>query len=203
MQDMAKGGVPVLHDSGDTCVPDPHKPDDARLPHVVVVLGAQNDLDGVLSPMARERAIRGIAEFRRTPNARLLLTSSYGHFNRTAEPHAYHMARYMLERGVKEGDLLPFVLSTNTVEDAALSARLLLGYTVSSICVVTSEVHVERAKLIFEHFFNPDLLWFVGAPNGVADDVLPRLVAHEVAGVRQIRAQRGVLFEGRLYSHLP
>jgi DUF218 domain len=169
--------------------------------HIIVALGAQNDLDGTLSPMARERAIRAVEEFSRTPDARLLLTSSYGHFNRTAKPHAYYMARFMIERGVNEGDLLPFVLSTNTVEDAALSALLLRKYTIGSISAVTSEVHAERARLVFEHFFDPGLLRFVGARNGVADELLPGLVAHEAAGIQQIRAQGGVLFQGRLYKH--
>jgi uncharacterized SAM-binding protein YcdF (DUF218 family) len=175
---------------------------DATRCHIIVVLGAQNDLDGRLSPMARARAMLAIDQFRQTPKARVLLTASYGHFNQSSRPHAYHMARFMIDRGVNADALLPFVLSTNTVEDAALSARLLCQYAVSSMCVVTSQVHVERSRLIFEHFFDRDLLSFVGAPNGVSDGDLPGLLAHEAAGIQQIRSQGGVWFEGRLHRHL-
>jgi hypothetical protein len=150
--------------------------------------------------MTQARARRAIELFRCTPHARLLLTGGYGHFNSSTQPHAYHLSTFMMDQGVGPEDFLPFVLSANTVEDAVFSARALRGHVLSWIDVVTSQVHVARAQLVFEHFFDPALLHFHGAPDSATSDVLLRHAAHEQAALEQIRSQGGVLFEGQLHT---
>jgi uncharacterized SAM-binding protein YcdF (DUF218 family) len=171
---------------------------------IIIVLGGRNDDDGRLTPTAEARALAALDEHRSCPDSRLLLTAGFGHFNRAPEPHAFYMAKYLLERGVPQQSLLPFVLSTNTVEDAVLSSRLLRDREIvfHSICVVTSRVHTARARLIFEHFFSPSVLRFREADNAVASDVLARLEAHERDGIDQIAKQDGVMFDGRLWKRI-
>lgn len=166
---------------------------------VVIVLGAQNDMNGKLSEMAVERVEGALREYRRRPGSKLVLTGGYGHFNRSRRPHAHYLAQDLTGRGVDERDFLPFVESSTTVEDALFSKRLLDGYAVKSICVVTSELHVRKARLIFEHLFEPAVLTFVGTPNGVAAESLRRYEAHEKTAIKRIKKQGGVIYDGRLY----
>lgn len=167
---------------------------------VVLILGAQNDLEGNLSDMGVERAMGGLQEYRNRPGAKLLLTSGYGHFNRADLPHAHYVAQFLLGRGVPQHDILPFVNSVNTVEDAVFAKRVLEAMSIRSICVVTSCVHVRRAQLIFEHFFGPELLEFVGTPNGVSGERLERHEIHEAKAFKTILDQGGVFFDGKLHA---
>jgi uncharacterized SAM-binding protein YcdF (DUF218 family) len=167
---------------------------------VVLILGAQNDVDGNLSKMAIERATGGLREYQSRPGAKLMVTSTYGHFNRADMPHAHYMAEFLLARGVPDEDLLPFVESTNTVEEAVYSRRILDGMSVRSLCLVTSDFHVPRARLVFEHFFRPDMIEVVGVPNGVAEEELGRYQRHEEEAIQRIRNQGGVLFGGRRHT---
>ena len=81
---------------------------DSRI-DAVLVLGAQNDEDGNLSEMAVERAGGALREYRKRPGAKLMVTSTYGHFNQAHRPHAHYMAQFVLERGVPREDFLPSV----------------------------------------------------------------------------------------------
>ena len=85
---------------------------------IVLVLGAQNDLNGNLSEMAVERALGGLREYRKRPGAKLMVTSTYGHFNQAAMPHAHYMAQFLFERGVPKEAFLPFVESVNKANHA-------------------------------------------------------------------------------------
>jgi uncharacterized SAM-binding protein YcdF (DUF218 family) len=191
---------------------------------VVIVLGAQNDAQGRLSPTALARAQGALNEYRRRPGATLLVTGGYGRFNPAPRPHAHYMAVYLIEQGVDPDHILAQVESAHTVEDAALTCRLLgelvrsghrdipftttenaflaeasTDLSVGSIIVVTSEVHVPRARLIFEHFYDPAQLTFVGTPDAFSAKHLQKQNAHEVEQIARILQQGGVLYRGKLF----
>jgi uncharacterized SAM-binding protein YcdF (DUF218 family) len=191
---------------------------------VVIVLGAQNDAQGRLSPTALARAQGALDEVRRRPGARLLVTGGYGRFNPAPLPHAHYMAAHLVEQGVDPDHILARVESAHTVEDAALTYRLLEGLagsghwdapttttadasltragtrlSVVSIVVVTSELHVPRARLIFEHFYDPAQLTFVGTPDAVSPERLQELKAHESEQIARIGQQGGVIYCGKLF----
>jgi uncharacterized SAM-binding protein YcdF (DUF218 family) len=71
----------------------------------------------------------------------------------------------------------------------------------TTIIVVTSDVHVPRARLIFEHFYHPARLVFVGTPDAVLPQRLRELHAHESEQIERIRRQGGVIYQGRLVRH--
>jgi uncharacterized SAM-binding protein YcdF (DUF218 family) len=186
---------------------------------IIIVLGAQNDQQGRLSAMALARAQGALEQYRSRPGARLLATGGHGHFNPAPQPHAYYMATYLIEQGVDPNDILARVESAHTVEDAALTRRVLGAFIepghedapsaakrarsyVRSIVVVTSEVHVPRAQLIFQHFYDPARLTFVGTPDAVPPERLRELRAHEAEQLERIRRQGGVLYRGRLVRRL-
>ena len=129
--------------------------------HIIAVLGAQNDPDGTLSPLAVARAETALAEYRCHHCAMMLVTGGYGHFNPTQRPHAHYVAQYLLHNGLQRQDLLPLAISDNTVEDAAVARMIAHGLPLSTLHVVTSEYHLDRARMIFEHFFPPSKLAMV------------------------------------------
>ena len=167
--------------------------------NVVICLGAENDPLGVLSPTALARAQGAVKTYRAIPGAKLLVTGGYGAFNRAPLPHARYVVRHLLDLGVPEADLLPIVESRHTVDDAALSRAVLAKREPQSICVVTSEFHVQRARLIFTCFFDPALLSFVTTPSCLEGERLQRREAHEAASIALIRQQGGILYQDRLW----
>jgi uncharacterized SAM-binding protein YcdF (DUF218 family) len=169
--------------------------------HLVIVLGAQNDDQGRLSPMALARVGGALDLYRRRPGCKLLVTGGYGHFNPAPRPHAHYLTAYLIQQGVDPDDILAQIESAHTVEDAALAHQFLRETTRShlrSIAVVTSEVHVPRARLVFEHFFSPAQLAFIGTPDAVSPKRLRMLQAHEAEQIARIRMQGGVICQGQL-----
>jgi uncharacterized SAM-binding protein YcdF (DUF218 family) len=167
--------------------------------NVVLYLGAENDAHGKLSEMALARAQGALATYRRTPNAKLLVTGGYGHFNPAPRPHAHYVVEHMLAQGVPAEDLLPIIESRNTVEDAAFAREALASLEVDSIGVVTSTFHVPRTRLIFACFFDPALLSFVGTPDNASAERVGHWEAHERESIATIRRQGGILYQGRLW----
>jgi uncharacterized SAM-binding protein YcdF (DUF218 family) len=169
--------------------------------HLVIVLGAQNDDQGRLSPMALARARGALDVYRRQLGTGLLVTGGHGRFNPAPLPHAHYLAAHLIQQGVEADDILAQIESAHTVEDAALAHQFLRETTRShlrSMTVVTSEVHVPRARLIFEHFFSPAQLAFVGTPDAVSPKRLQALQSHEAEQIARIRRQGGVIYQGQL-----
>jgi uncharacterized SAM-binding protein YcdF (DUF218 family) len=168
---------------------------------LIIVLGAQNDAQGRLSAMALARARGALEEYRRRPGSRLVVTGGYGRFNPAPLPHAEYMARYLIAQGVDPGDILARVESAHTVDDAALPRQFLRAFIdpgPTTIVVVTSRFHVPRARLIFEHFYDPALLVLVGTPDAVSPQRLRELCAHEREQIELIHRQNGLIYHGRL-----
>ena len=167
--------------------------------NVIIYLGASNDAEGVLSETARVRAQGALDAYWSCPGSKLLITGGYGHFNPPPLPHAHYVIQHLLACGVPADDLLPLVESRHKVDDAAMSREVLAPLDVGSITVVTSEFHVQRARLIFSCFFDPLQLSFVSTSNGLSKERLQRREAHESAGMALIRRQGGVLYQEKLW----
>src|SRR5258708_31948587 len=92
---------------------------------VIIRLGPPNNSKGELSKIAVGRAETALISYKNQPSAKLLITGGFGAFNRSNKPHAAHVAAYLITRGAKRSDILKFVESKNTIQDAAFPARLL------------------------------------------------------------------------------
>jgi uncharacterized SAM-binding protein YcdF (DUF218 family) len=117
---------------------------------LIVVLGAPNDPDGTLGLTARLRADQAVTEHRRHPDAALALTGGFGaHFNTSSRPHHEHVADALVARGVPRTAIVAGLPSMNTVEDARFACDFARAHGYRTLCVVTSQFHAERARLLF------------------------------------------------------
>lgn len=169
-----------------------------QINRIIILLGAQNNKQGQLSEMALSRSHGVFQEWQRQPGSKILITGGYGTFNVTKKPHWYYLARYLIKLGVEIQEIFGAVYSRSTVEDAALSSKLLYNYAPKSITVVTSEHHLERVRLIFEHFFAAEVLTFSGTPNLEPPERLRELCEHELRQIEIIKRQGGIIFDGKL-----
>ena len=168
-------------------------------PDILIVLGAPNDADGALSPIALARAHRAIEEYRKRPGCKVLLGGGYGErFNTTSKPHAYYVAQHLIRSGVPADDILGFAEGSNTVEEAVLARRILLGRNVRRIYVITSDFHCRRAELIYEHVFPGYDVFVLEATARLSPDEEAGHKQHEADALRRIREQGGVIIPSPL-----
>lgn len=155
---------------------------------ILIVLGAPNDENGELSAIAKARCEQAIKEYRCHSGYKILLTGGYGdHFNTTENPHAFYTKGYLLARQIPEQDILEFVESSNTLEDARLSYPIVKRYGVKHVIVVTSDFHLDRAKYIFQQTFKDVQLFFSGSHTDLPQQELEALRLHEQRALRKLR----------------
>ena len=158
---------------------------------IIVVLGAPNDDQGNLLPVAAGRAQTALLQHRQDPSARLLLTGGFGaHFNNTARPHFEYVEDYLRSRGVPGSAILGRLRTVNTIEDAEKSAQLLRQYVGPlQLRVVSSDFHLARARLLFERAFGEHAaLDMIAAPSGLPPDELARALKHESEAIARLAA---------------
>jgi len=165
---------------------------------VVIILGAANDADGALTSSALARLDRGIREYVRRPGSLIMPTGGYGdHFNTTAKPHAAYAREYLLARGIPPDRILPCVESSNTVEDAFLSAKALAGEAAGEIVIVTSDYHVPRAEFLFGIAFAGKALTVCAAEDRLDPSERRIREEHERRALEALRAN-GVSWGGKI-----
>ncbi|MGS0827181.1 YdcF family protein [Shewanella sp. 0m-8] len=116
------------------------------------------------------------------PDSRLLLTGGFGeHFNQTTTPHALYCQRYLIKHGVPQTAFTDIVLSRFTFEDATFSMPIVAKYGFTELCLVTSEFHLPRAKLIFNSLLPNFSVNYVAAKTPVSESKLQQLMQHELS----------------------
>ena len=158
---------------------------------VIIMLGAPNDDNGHLSPMAQGRVALGYQQYCAL-GWPLLLTGGVGeHFNRTPWPHAHYLQQWLLDHGVPATAILPFALSRHTGEDALLARPIVETTGARQLLVVTSDFHVARATWHFRAVFPDYQLDVAGAPYlaTCAPAERERLVTHEKGRLAELVGQ--------------
>ena len=152
---------------------------------IIILLGSPNDEEGQLSSIGIERANCSIEEYRKHPDYKILPTGGFGeHFNKTDMPHAYYAKHYLITQGIPEKDVLEFANSTNTFEDASSSKLIVDRCQNHKIIIVTSDFHIERARMIFENSFIGYDLKFSGATTHLPKEQIGKLIRHEKKAIR-------------------
>lgn len=157
---------------------------------IIVLLGASNDALGQLSSKAVERCQQAILEYNRHPGYKILPTGGYGaHFNETDKPHAYYSTHYLIAHGIPAEDILPPVISSNTVEDVCLARPEIERSGVDRVVVVTSDFHLPRARFLFEREQMGIEITFSGSETHLPAQELASLHAHEESALACLRNQ--------------
>lgn len=156
---------------------------------ILIVLGAPNSPEGLLSPIAISRLDTCFAVYRQE-GAYILLTGGYGpHFNTTDKPHAWYARQYLKGKGIPSHKILDSVESKNTVEDATLSKPLITTLQPALVTIITSDFHLHRAGLIFcDVYQHIAPLRFIAAPSyALRLEELQALIKHEANALEQLR----------------
>jgi len=152
---------------------------------VLVVLGSPNSPSGELSDIAKSR-LKGCLD-RYSKGKQVLCTGGWGdHFNTAPDSHASYAKAYLLNHGVDERDFLDPALSANTVEDAIKAKSILKDRNDSRLTIITSDYHLERARLIFGEILEEYRMDFVGVESLLEEVELDGLVSHEKKAVKSI-----------------
>lgn len=157
---------------------------------LLIVLGAPNSPEGLLSPIAISRLDTCFSIYQQE-EAYILLTGGYGsHFNTTDKPHAWYGRQYLKGKGVPSHKILDSIESRNTVEDATLSKQLVTILQPSLVTIITSEFHLQRAGLIFcDVYQNIVPLRFIAAPSyALRLEELQALIKHETKALEQLKS---------------
>jgi uncharacterized SAM-binding protein YcdF (DUF218 family) len=138
-----------------------------------------------------------VREYHSRQRCNVVLTGGFGsHFNTTSKPHSSHVAEFLRGAGIPSIDLIECGTSSNTVEDAVHSKRLLDGMPHCPPLVITSDYHVRRATLVFRAVYFPEDVSVLGATSPLVPMDRARLQAHEEAGCQLLVSQGGVFIPG-------
>ena len=154
---------------------------------LVVILGYANDDSGNLLEISKDRLDLG-KEYQSCTNYKILLTGGFGeHFNRTDKPYALYAKNYLLKKGIEEKEILEFVESNNTLEDALFSKPIAEKYGVKTLIIVTSNFHMKRVSYIFERVFAGYNLFFSSSKTTVSAEKMKILDEHEQIELAKLR----------------
>lgn len=160
---------------------------------VILVLGAPNDNQGRLSDIAISRCQAALGQYQLRPDSKVLLTGGFGAFNQTDIPHAHYCQHYLIEQGVPADTFTDIALSRFTFEDAILSKPIVEEHGFRELCLVTSEFHLPRARLIFSQIFAALKLTYVAATTSCSAAELERLKQHELSVMDREKASLAAL----------
>ena len=161
---------------------------------LIIVLG-HFDQTIHLTATGRERLDLGIALLHIYPDSSLTVTGcASDDSDGRAFPRTSEVREYLASHGVQSTQLVPFIDSHNTAEDAFLSEPVVHACRPQCLMIATSDYHAERARMIFEQVYSHLPIDVRGAPHGGAEDELRALVEHEQMALRALR-QNG------LYRH--
>lgn len=154
----------------------------------LIVLGGSNDQAGKLSLMSIERLSKAKELYLANPdNLEIILTGGFGeHFNQTDLPHTAYAKQFLQSQGIPEKVIVYEVPSSNTIEDAVFTEKLTSLSEYQTVLIVTSDFHLERAKLIFTKVFLQASLQFIGAIRHAEAADLEQLIAHEKAAIQRL-----------------
>ena len=126
---------------------------------VILVLGNPAKNDGTIAPIARERVLEAIRQYRAGAAPHLIMTG--GHVqNQFVE--AQVMQQFAVSQGVPASAILIEGQAQNTIQNAYYSYQIMQAHDWTSVMVVSSPSHLRRASLIFMHY---PLAWqMVAAP---------------------------------------
>ena len=163
----------------------------SQINSVIVIFGAPNSLNGVLSVFAKNRCDAALSVFSSNNNHGILLTGGYGeHFNKSPMPHFEYQERYLLEMGQPPGSIIGRLNTTDTIDDVIQSIKFCEGKSITQLIVVTSDFHIPRVKILFDIYNPSKSRSFHIEYKGTTTDVQPfemfSLMKHETESIERL-----------------
>ncbi|PAJ72132.1 hypothetical protein CJF42_22880, partial [Pseudoalteromonas sp. NBT06-2] len=113
-------------------------------------------------------------------------TGGFGeHFNLTNIPHGQYIQEYLIAKGIPSSSFIEIALSSYTLEDATLSKPILEQYSITRCILVTSDFHMERAKLLFNLIMPNIDFKYSEAKILVSELELQKLIKHEKNAIKR------------------
>ena len=85
-----------------------------------------------------------------------------------------------------ENDFLDFALSSNTVEDAVKAKPIISTLQDPQLTVITSDYHIERVKLIFQHVLENFHINYLNVKTDLPEKQMKVLIDHEQDAIQTI-----------------
>lgn len=153
---------------------------------ILIVLGAPNSPKGILSSIARNRLDLCFEIFKK--NDLILCTGGWGkHFNTSVNSHSYYAKEYLKDKGIPKYSFLEDALSSNTVDDAVKTKKIISKYDNPKLIVITSDFHIKRVKLIFNEIFHGKNINFIKSKNCLPKNQLLKIIEHETKSINSIK----------------
>lgn len=147
---------------------------------VIIILGSPNDEHGNLSSISKERCYEGIKYFNKNPKSKVLCTGGFGdHFNATEIAHGEYAKQFLISHGIPEEAILDVAESSFTIEDATKSIKILEKIEYDKMILITSDYHMKRASLIFNHFYQDVIIEESPSLTNLPKQIIEKLYQHE------------------------
>src|ERR1035437_756397 len=157
----------------------------------IIVLGAPNDENGILSSIAKERCQQALQEYQKHPESKSIPTGGWGkHFNTTSQPHGHYLAEYLKTHRIPAGAFVECAESSNTIEDAKLCRPIVERHGFRKLIVVTSDFHMARAQFLFSREFPDILIEFSVSKTSLREIELQKRILHEQAALANLRQKQ-------------
>ena len=104
-------------------------------------------------------------------------------------PHAEYLRQRLLQKGVKNEDFLPHIISSNTYEDIHKLKEVINCMPIDLLIVVTSDFHVERVRMLYEMFIRHENVIFIPATSALSNNELHARMAHEEKAIQLLKNQ--------------
>jgi len=154
---------------------------------IILLHGAPNDEKGKLSQIAVNLIESAYNLYANNEHIVFLCTGGFGeHFNTTSQPHAFYAKNALIEKGAKEKDFLPFVLSANTYEDVKMSKPIIEKELPDILFIVTSDFHMERVRILHNRIINYARTIFLPAKSTLSEKELLPLMEHEQNAIKKL-----------------
>lgn len=154
---------------------------------ILLLLGSPNDNRGNLSQIAIDRVNCAYGVYKSNVSVKLLCTGGFGEqFNTTGIPHAHYAKKRLVEMGADPDNFLPFVLSSNTYEDFDKAKVTIEEYLPDILIVITSDFHMERARLLQKKILDYPGVIFIPAKSSLPENELLPFINHEKKAIEKI-----------------
>lgn len=145
--------------------------------NTIIILGWQINQDGTLPDPAKTRVDKGVEYFKNGNFSRVIMSGKYAllkdfHGNIPLQSEAEAMKEYAMTLGVNEEVIFIEKESKDTVGNAYYTKTTLLEpNNWKTVTVVTSDFHLERAKIIFDLILGKEYtITYESTPTGLSNE---------------------------------